>query len=414
MNTIMNDNHLTSIAQLEKFLKATEGIITFNTETKGNKNKQLIYDWISKMITQLQYERQRKLGKTFIIEYIQKLTQLSRGQIKKSIKKKRKGKLVIRTQDKHIFPEKYTTSDIQRLIDIDNAHGRISGEATKKIMEREYSIYGKEKFENIRHISVSHLYRIRSNKLQYTSNVLTMGKTKATQRDIGVRKKPHHEGKPGHIRVDTVHQGDKDKEKGVYHINMVDEVTQWEIIGCVEGISEQFLTPLLETMMQQFPFKIIGFHSDNGSEFINHQVSKMLNKMMIDQTKSRSRRTNDNALVEGKNGSRIRKHMGYVYIQKKHASDINIFYREHMNIYLNFHRPCGFSTDTIDTRGKITKVYDIYMTPYEKLISLPDWEIYLKDTVTAGELENVMKAQSDNECALKLQKAKQILFKNFN
>lgn len=107
-----------------------------------------------------------------------------------------------------------------------------------------------------------------------------------------------------------MHQGDFDLEKGVYHINLVDEVTQIEYVGCVKVISEYFLLPLLEELLKTFPFRIFGFHSDNGSEYINYQVSKMLQKMLVEQTKSRSRRTNDNALVEGKNGAIVRKYLG--------------------------------------------------------------------------------------------------------
>jgi transposase InsO family protein len=98
--------------------------------------------------------------------------------------------------------------------------------------------------------------------------------------------------------------------KGIYHINAVDEVTQWEIVGATALISEAGLIPVLEAMLEQFPFRIRGFHSDNGSEFINHTVSKLLNKLLIEQTKSRPRRSNDNGLVESKNGAVIRKHIG--------------------------------------------------------------------------------------------------------
>ena len=210
-----------------------------------------------------------------------------------------------------------------------------------------------------------------------------------------------------------MHQGDKDKEKGVYHINLVDEVTQWEIIGCVEGISEYFLLPLLLELLDYFPFVILGFHSDNGGEYINYQVAEILKKMLIDQTKSRSRRSNDNALVESKNGAVIRKHMGRNYIQKKYAREINIFYRENMDEYLNFHRPSGFATLKIDHRGKEKKKYDTYLTPYEKLISLPDFKQYLKPGVSAASLELLSKQRSDNESAQKMQINKQKLFKNF-
>ena len=171
-------------------------------------------------------------------------------------------------------------------------------------MEREFTVHGKSAFERIGGISVSHLYRLRKQSRQYASGVLHIEKTRATTVNIGIRRKPTPFGLPGYLRVDSVHQGDLDKEKGVYHINLVDEVTQWEVVGCVEGISEEFLRPLLDELLAAFPFRIKGFHSDNGSEYINEVVAKLLTKLSIEQTKSRSRRTNDNALVEGKNASR--------------------------------------------------------------------------------------------------------------
>ena len=100
--------------------------------------------------------------------------------------------------------------------------------------------------------------------------------------------------------MDAVHQGDLNGKKGVYHINTIDAVTQWEIVGCVEKISEHILVPILEDLLCQYPFVIKGFHSDNGSEYVNSVVVKLLNKLLAKFAKSRARRTNDQALVEGK------------------------------------------------------------------------------------------------------------------
>jgi hypothetical protein len=210
-----------------------------------------------------------------------------------------------------------------------------------------------------------------------------------------------------------VHQGDRDKEKGVYHINLVDEVTQWELVGCVEGISECFMAPLLEMLLEQFPFKVIGFHSDNGSEYINHVVAKLLNKLSIEQTKSRPRRSNDQALVEGKNGSIIRKHMGYIHIPGRHAPKINHFYQTHFNNYVNFHRPCGYARTIVNAKGREKKLYDLYEPPYEYFKKLPKAETYLRGGVTFHELDVIAYAKSDNECATLMQEAQYQLFKSF-
>ena len=173
---------------------------------------------------------------------------------------------------------------------------------------------------------------------------------------IGERRKPQSDGKPGYIRIDTVHQGDLDGKKGVYHINAVDEVTQFEIVISVEKISEHYLIPALEALLAAFPFKIINFHSDNGSEYVNKTVAKLLGKLLIEFTKSRPRTSNDNALAEGKNAAIVRKTFGYTHIPQKYAEKINIFNFEALNPYINYHRPCLYPTLIVDSKGKQKKI----------------------------------------------------------
>ena len=150
---------------------------------------------------------------------------------------------------------------------------------------------------------------------------------------IGIRKKPDHGGKPGFLRVDSVHQGDLEKQKGVYHINLVDEVTQWEIVMTVERIAESFLDVALAIALDLFPFRILGFHSDNGSEYINETVAELLRKLLIEQTKSRARRSNDNGLAETKNGAIVRKLFGYSHIPQHAARVMDAFNREHLDAH---------------------------------------------------------------------------------
>src|SRR3989338_1975019 len=167
-------------------------------------------------------------------------------------------------------------------------------------------------------ISISHLYNLRESKT-YQLQRHHYTKTQRSPVNLGERRKPNPENRPGFIRIDTVHQGDQDKQKGVYHINAVDEVTQFEVVCSVEKISENYLISVLEILLDKFPFVIINFHSDNGSEYINQRVVDLLNKLHINLTKSRSRHSNDNALAESKNGSVVRKHFGYVHIPQKWA-----------------------------------------------------------------------------------------------
>jgi hypothetical protein len=230
---------------------------------------------------------------------------------------------------------------------------------------------------------------------------------------IGERARPEPEGQPGHIRIDTVHQGDQEGLKGVYHINAVDEVTQWEIVASVSRIAEYDLEPLLESMLNQFPFQVRGFHSDNGSEYVNRMVAGLLNKLLIRFTRSRPRRPSDNGLVESKNGAVIRKNLGYAHIPRSCADLLNTYHRGILNPYINFHRPCFFPVSVTDRKGKIKKKYpyETIKTPYEKLKSLPGVETYLRPGITLNELDAIAYQMSDNKFAERMVKARSNLFK---
>ena len=309
------------------------------------------------------------------------------------------------------FAKKYTDQDILQLVKTDKLHDTPCGHAVKKLCERAYNLFDDTDYQNLSSISVSHLYNLRDSK-RYKRHRRNFTKTQSRQVAIGERRKPHPEGKPGYIRIDTVHQGDQDKVKGVYHINAVDEVTQFEVVCSVEKISENYLMPALEQMLESFPFVIRGFHSDNGSEYINRRVAKLLKKLFIEFTKSRSRHSNDNALAESKNASVVRKLFGYIHIPQKWASEINIFNRSFLNPYLNYHRPCFFPETTINDKGKQQKIY-LYknmMTPYEKLKSLPDVGMYLKPEISFEVLDKYATKMSDNKAAEQLQKARHKLF----
>ena len=412
----MDDSRLMSIAQIEDWLKIGNGIVF------QGKSRDEMYRWIEATLSRFWYKSLRKKEKTVVKKYIMMMTGYSYAQLTRLIKKKKDTRVIRAVKgNRHTFEKTYTPEDVALLIKTDAAHDRLSGVATRKILEREYAVYGKKDYERLSKISSSHIYNLRETR-QYESQLgSSFEKTKATTIPIGIRRKPEPNGRPGYIRVDTVHQGDcvgkngEGLKKGVYHINLVDETLQWEIAGSVEGISERFLAPLLQQLIEQFPFKIINFHSDNGSEYINKIVAQLLNKMMIAQTKSRPRHSNDNGLAETKNGGVIRKHFGYAYIEQKHAQPINHFYKTFMNPYLNFHRPSGFATKVFDPKkpGKYKNVYKTYLTPFEKLQSLDRPEQYLRPCLTMKLLEQFAKQLSDTEAAEAMQKAKRELFKSF-
>jgi transposase InsO family protein len=393
-----------SLQQIERFLAAAKEVRFEASERKE------IYSWIERLLCQQEYMRQGRRARGLLRRYIGKMTALSRAQVTRLLGRYvATGQVRIKNNRRHRFPQRYTRADIELLAQVDEAHEGLSGPATRRILEREFREYGKPEFERLAAISNGHLYNLRRHP-HYRRRRKSYQKTRPNLVPIGERRRPDPQGRPGYLRVDTVHQGDTEHAKGVYHINAVDEVTQWEIAASVERISEAYLEPVLATLLGQFPFVIHGFHSDNGSEFINQTVAKLLNKLMIQQTKSRPRHSNDNGLAETKNGAVIRKHMGWAHIPARHAERIQQFYTSHLNPYLNYHRPCAQADVEVDAKGRKRRRYRRYQTPLETLLSLPNPQQYLRRGLTLATLKRISQLRSDTEAARRMQEAKGRLF----
>lgn len=406
----MEDGEL-SLDQIQAFLEASQEV-----HFKG-KGRREIYEWITRILRRQNYRKQGKKMRGLLRRYMEKMTGRSRAQVTRLVSRYIEHSEVKQAGSRrHKFKSRFTRGDIELLAQVDEAHETLSGPATKKILEREFNEYGLAEYERLASISGAHIYNLRRHK-RYRERRMNYTKTCAVKVAMGERRKPQPEGKPGYLRVDTVHQGDLDGIKGAYHINAVDEVTQWQVVGAVAAITQTHLEPVLQGILIQFPFSIRGFHSDNGSEFINATVSGLLKKLLIEQTKSRPRRSNDNGLVESKNGAVIRKHMGYGYIAKEQAEDIDAFYQRSFNPYLNFHRPCGQPERITDPRGKEKFVYRCYATPWEVLrrlsTALPEGQSYLKSGHTIEALDKTAQEYSDTESARRMQAAKGKLFLGF-
>jgi transposase InsO family protein len=405
MQMSMQNGEKLTPQQISEFLKGSEEI-SFAVASKAE-----VYSWVQEVLVAQEYASQDKKDRGAIRAYIEKVTGLSVPQATRLIRQYREtGVVALQPSQRLRFPRKYTDRDITLLAETDRAHEWLSGPATRCILRREYEQFSKQQFARLATISTAHLYNLRRS-LRYRKASAKFEPTRPTPVSIGERRRPDPQNRPGYLRVDTVHQGDLDGVKGVYHVNAVDTVTQWQVVGCVSRISEQYLLPVLEAMLHQFPFRILGFHSDNGSEFINHSVEKLLNSLFIEFSKSRACRSQDNALGEGKNGAVIRKLIGYGHIAGRHAEAVQKFHTAHLNPYLNFHRPSGFATVSVDARGKRRSTYgaEDYSTPYEKLKSLSDAAKYLKPEMSFASLDLLAKTMSDTEAARKRGRAKAVL-----
>ncbi len=388
--------------QIAEFLKGSEGIAFCGADRAS------IYQWTEELLVAQEYGCKGKKERGAIRRYACKVTGLSLPQMTRLIRSYRAtGTIAVRKSRRRRFPGKYTEGDVRLLAEVDNAHERLSGPATKCILRREHEEYGKAEYARLAGISVAHIYNLRASP-KYRRVAANFEPTRPSPVSIGERRRPEPLGRPGFLRIDTVHQGDWDGEKGIYHINAVDAVTQFEVVGCAPRINAENLKPVLEAMLHQFPFPILGAHFDNGSEYINYSMDEMMKAMMVEFTKSRACRSQDNALVEGKNGAIIRKLMGYGHIPAEHAGKVHAFYAAHLNPYLNFHRPCGFATVSLDARGKRERTYKTgdYATPHQKLRMLPGVETKLKPGISIEALDRKAAEMSDTEFARRMGAAK--------
>jgi len=397
MKITMDDSRINNVTQIKAFLKGSQKFgFSLVDSTISEK-----YSFIDRTIGRFDYRSLSRKDKKLVCRYLQKITGYKHTQIFRLIKRAGRGKLE-KIAYKRVNPHRiYTSPDIKLLEKTDELHSRLSDMATKEILRREYEVFKHQNFQTIAGISHSHISNLRESPVYNKSWV---NHTKSRVTPIGITQKPQNYGFPGSIRVDAVCQRD------VYHINSVDEITQWEVAVCVPKICEACMIPALEEIIDQYPFSIFNFHSDRGGENINYQVSDLLNRLLIKQTKSRSYHCNDNALVETKNGSVIRKNMGWIHINQNLADEVNIYFRNFLNPYVNFHRPCGFPTIITEENGKKKKVYDIYQTPYEALKSIKGSSRFLKPGQSFSKLDIIAYRESDNEFAEILRTEERKLF----
>jgi hypothetical protein len=407
----MDTTHIPTLKQMADFVSGNHDVVRLRCQ-----NKTEAYAYIARVLVEHHYPGLGKSEKGIVRAYLQIVVGYDRSHVARLITQYRdSGRIVPAGRTQPTFTGIYTREDIAELARIDDLLDGLSGPSTCRVLKREYTTFGNTDYERLQHLSVAQLYRFRQSGT-YRSVRIHYTKTKAVKIPIGERTKPRNDGRPGFLRVDSVHQGDRDGEKGVYHINLVDEVTQWEVVVCVEGVSEQFMIPALVAALELFPFVLLNFHSDNGSEYINYKVADLLQRMLVKLTKSRPYHSGDNGLAETKNGSIIRKALGWTHIPRTpdNVEAINQWYTAWFVPYLNFHRACAFRTTTVDEKGRRTHSYprDGYLMPYEKLKSLPAAEQYLKLGVSFELLDRQAYALSDTQWAASMQVQKAAMWES--
>ena len=237
---------LRTIGQLGAFVEGNEAV-DFQP-----RNRAEAYGFVRETLERFGYRRLGKRDKGVVLRFLVAATGISRQQMERLVRQWRETGVV---RDRRgggrgrPFVRKYTAVDIRLLADLDEAYGQMSGLTTREVLRRQHEVFGEARFERLAAISNGHVYNLRASAT-YRAKRTAWSKTQATTVAIGLRQAPEPEGRPGHVRVDTVHQGDRNGVKGIYLINLVETdrlrsaATQFEFVGAVVGISERFLLPL--------------------------------------------------------------------------------------------------------------------------------------------------------------------------
>ena len=408
----MNEAQVCTLEQVRQVVAGTQAL-----EFRRAEDDEGRYVWIGQVLGRFGYRQLGRADKGVLLAYMQRLSGYSRAQLTRWVARWVAAKPLVKNYrcPEHAFARRYTPADVALLASVDRAMSTLSGPATACVLRRQRDVFKVPGFERLGDISVAHLYNLR-HSAGYRAQRVVLTKTQPTKSiSIGVRKAPAPQGRAGFIRIDSVHQGDQDGIKGLYHVNAVDCVTQWQVVASVQTISEAHMLPVIEQMLAQFPFEILGFHADNGSEYVNHRVAQMLDKLKAEFTRSRLRHSNDNGLAETKNGAVVRKEFGYSHIPQRHAARFNTYCAEYLNPFLNFHRPCLFSSDKPDPKkpGRIKRIYrpQDAMTPLDKLSSMPAIAQGLREGITLEHLRALSTALTDVQAAEELNEARNALFR---
>ena len=220
------------------------------------------------------------------------------------------------------FPTRYTPGDIALLAAADAAHEGLSGPAVRRILWREYCVYHKEAYQRLASISSSHIYNLRRGAA-YRQHHVHHTKTRARAVSIGERRKPDHRGRPGYLRVEPCIRATPPPAGGSTISTPSTRLTQWQIVGCCQTISESHLIPVLEAMLHQASRGFIPTTARSLSITGSRNCST---HCWWGSSPSRGRIAQPTTRwSRARMGRWVRKHIGHEPIGAEHAGEVSAF-----------------------------------------------------------------------------------------
>ena len=195
--------------------------------------------------------------------------------------------------------------------------------------------------------------------------------------------------RPGFTEVDLVsHSGNSASGEFAHTLNVTDIHTTWTESGAVLGRGEEAVQRALNEIAEGLPFRLLGVDSDNGSEFINWHLKRWCEQKDIQMTRGRPYKKDDNAHIEQKNWTHVRKLLGWERYDTAEAVEaMNDLYRHELRLWLNLFLPSVKLLKKVRVGSKVRRVYDGPRTPLERVRACPQ-----ADRVQVARLEELRKS----------------------
>jgi transposase InsO family protein len=191
------------------------------------------------------------------------------------------------------------------------------------------------------------------------------------RRQVPIRTSSEWKGaEPGYVQADLVeHCGDEARGFFLYTLTVVDVATSWTVCRPVKSKSMDRVRAALHRIRTDLPMELKHVHTDNGSEFVNEQLTAYCQKEGIGFTRGRPYRKNDQAFVEQRNWTAVRQAVGYVRYSSKEAYALLEQLYEYQRLYLNFFQPVRKLVSRERVGARVVKRYDQPATPYQRLLA---------------------------------------------
>lgn len=191
------------------------------------------------------------------------------------------------------------------------------------------------------------------------------------------------EDRPGFLEIDLVgHEGGDPSGDFCQSLDMTDVATGWTEVRAVKNKAQRWVFEALQAVEAALPFPLAGIDSDNGAEFINHELYRYCQQRRITFTRSRSERKNDGCYVEQKNWSVVRRAVGYLrYDTDAELAVLQELYG-HLRLWVNFFCPQMKLKEKTRQGARVTKRYDVARTPYQRVLASPKVSAKAKATLT--------------------------------